>query len=70
MIFIASTLYKRWKLAVVQEKESRSYFEELCRNVGPEKTKEWTELEERMQIEREDNIEVKDQLDIAERQGS
>ena len=54
----------------MQEKESRSYFEELCRNVGPEKTKEWTELEERMQIEREDNIEVMDQLDIAERQGS
>ena len=62
-------LLKRWKVAVVQEKESRAYFEELCTSVGPEKTKEWVELEARMQIEREDNIRVMDQLDVAERKG-
>ena len=64
------TLLKRWKNAVVQEKESRLYFEELCASVGPEKTEEWTKLEERMQMEREENIAIMDQLDVTERQGS
>ena len=67
---VASTLLKRWKTAVVQEKESRLYFEGLCKSVGPEKTKEWTELEETMQIEREEDIRVMDQLDVTDRQGS
>ena len=62
-------LLKRWKTAIVQERESRTYFEGLCTSVGPEKTKEWTQLEERMQIEREDDIRVMDQLDVTERQG-
>ena len=69
MMYLAATLFKRWKVAVVQERESRTYFEDLCTSVGPEKTREWTELEERMQIEREGNIQVMDQLDVAERQG-
>ena len=68
-MFTATMLLKRWKVAVVQEKESRAYFEELCASVGPEKTKEWVALEARMQIEREDNIRVMDQLDVAERKG-
>ena len=63
-------LLKRWKTAIVQERESRTYFEGLCTSVGPEKTKEWTQLEERMQVEREDDIRVMDQLDVTERQGS
>ena len=45
------------------------YFEELCASVGPEKTREWTQLEERMQAEREDNIRVMDQLDVTDRKG-
>ena len=66
---LASTLLKRWKKAVVQEKESRMYFEELCASVGPQKTEDWTRLEERMQLEREENIAVMDQLDVTERKG-
>ena len=69
MMCLAATLFKRWKVAVVQERESRTYFEDLCTSVGPEKTREWTELEERMQTERENDIQVMDQLDVAERQG-
>ena len=69
MMYLAATLFKRWKVAVVQERESRTYFEDLCTSVGPEKTREWTELEERMQTERENDIQVMDQLDVAERQG-
>ena len=69
MMCLAATLFKRWKVAVVQERESRTYFEGLCTSVGPEKTREWTELEERMQTERENDIQVMDQLDVAERQG-
>lgn len=65
----ASALFKRWKAAIVQAEESRVYFEGLCESVGPEKTKEWTDLEERMQNERETNIAVMDQLDVTERQG-
>ena len=57
-------------MAIVQAEESRAYFQGLCESVGPEKTKEWTELEERMQIERDVNISIMDQLDVAERQGS
>ena len=68
-LLVASTLLKRWKTAVVQEKESRMYFKELCASVGPEKTEEWTKLEEQMQLEREENIAVMDQLDVKERQG-
>ena len=69
-LHVASTLLKRWKKAAVQAKESRVYFEEMCVSVGLEKTKDWTALEERMQLEREENIAVMDQLDVTDRKGS
>ena len=65
----ANALFKRWKLAKSQAKECESYFDELCKSVGPENTKSWTELEEQMQLQRDDNIKVMDQLDVKERKG-
>lgn len=63
------SLYKRWEVAVKQAEDSAEYFEDLCTTVGPEKTRKWTELEECMQQEREDNISVMDQLDITDEKG-
>ena len=66
----ANALFKRWKLAEKEAKESERYFHDLCESVGAEKTKLWTELEEQMQIQREDDIKVMDQLDIKDRKGT
>ena len=66
----ANALFKRWKLAETQAKESEKYFDELCKSVGADKTKLWTELEEQIQSQREDDIKVMDQLDVKERKGS
>lgn len=63
------SLYKRWQVAVKQAADSAEYFEGMCAAVGPENTREWTELEERMQQERDDNIAVMDQLDVSDEQG-
>ena len=57
-------------MAEAQAKESEKYFDELCKSVGPEKTKAWTELEEHMQLTRDNDIKVMDQLDVRERKGS
>ena len=66
----ANALFKRWKVAEKEAKESQRYFHDLCEGVGAEKTKLWTELEEQMQIQREDDIRVMDQLDIKDRKGA
>lgn len=66
----ANALFKRWKKAEKETKESEQYFHDLCESVGAEKTKLWTELEEQMQIQREDDIKVMDQLDIKDRKGT
>ena len=52
-----------------QAESSAEYFEDLCATVGVDKTREWTELEEHMQQEREDNISVMDQLDVTDEKG-
>ena len=51
-------------------KESERYFQDLCESIGAEKTKLWTELEEQMQIRREYDIKVMDQLDVKDRKGA
>ena len=66
----ANALFKRWKLAEKEAKESERYFLDLCESVGAEKTKLWTELEEQMQVQRDDDIKVMDQLDIKDRKGA
>ena len=66
----ANALFKRWKVAEKEAKESERYFRDLCESVGAEKTKLWTVLEEQMQIQREDDIKVMDQLDVKDRKGA
>ena len=67
---LANALFKRWKLAEKEAKESERYFHDLCESVGAEKTKSWTELEEKMQMQRENDIRVMDQLDVKDRKGT
>ena len=57
-------------MAEKEAKESERYFQDLCESVGTEKTKLWTELEEQMQTQREDDIRVMDQLDVKDRKGT
>ena len=57
-------------MAEKETKESEKYFRDLCESVGTEKTKLWTELEEQMQIQRDEDIRVMDQLDVKDRKGT
>ena len=66
---LVPSLYRRWQVAVKQAADSAAYFEDLCTSVGPEYTRQWTDLEERMQQDREDNLAVMDQLDVADGKG-
>ena len=61
---------RKYARVAKEAKESERYFLDLCESVGAEKTKLWTELEEQMQVQRDDDIKVMDQLDIKDRKGA
>ncbi|KAK7678352.1 hypothetical protein QCA50_018701 [Cerrena zonata] len=66
LINMVPTLFKNWELAVKQVHASTAYFEALCETVSPENTRRWTELEEKLQVERENDISVMDNFDISD----
>ena len=63
------SLYKRWQIAVKESEAASTYFSNICETVGEERTKEWTELEDKLQVERDDDISVMDQFDVHQDQG-
>ena len=63
------SLYKRWKIAVKESEAASTYFSNICDTVGEERTKEWTELEDKLQVEHDDDISVMDQFDVHQDQG-
>ena len=63
------SLYKRWKIAVKESEAATTYFSNICDTVGEERTQEWTELEDKLQVERDDDVSVMDQFDVHQDQG-
>ena len=63
------SLYKRWQIAVKESEAASTYFSNICETVGEERTKEWTQLEDKLQIERDADISVMDQFDVHQDQG-
>ena len=62
--------YNKWKKAVQESQQADADFKSICNAVGSTNTSTWTALEKSLQKQRVKNIEVMDQFDIADRQGS
>ncbi|KAK7680044.1 hypothetical protein QCA50_016990 [Cerrena zonata] len=58
------TLLRKWYACGDQVSDSEEYFSQLSLHVGPARVAEWTKDEDRMQSQRDQNVEVMDEFDV------
>ncbi|KAK7696208.1 hypothetical protein QCA50_000861 [Cerrena zonata] len=66
LIRMVPSLCRKWRACLEQTEDSDDYFQKLSEHVGATRAAQWTADEQRMQTQRDTNVEVMDEFDVRE----